>query len=290
SRPAGSDPGSYTLEWDEPPVLALVQPADQPPAHMLEVARAAEAAGLTEVWLWEDCFAASGLGAAAALLGGTERLSVGIGLMPTPLRAPSLTAMEIATLAEIFPGRFLPGMGHGVQDWMAQIGQRADSPITLLREQLAAIGALLDGEEVNTDGRYVHLDRVRLRFPPRVRPPLLVGGRGPRTLALGGELGDGLILDDAAPEGRADAARVREAVGIAADARDRGGRSGPLEVVVFLPTRPGATAREIADQAAVLGEAGATRVAPFAGGVDGPPAGGDEVRAFVDVLAEANRL
>ncbi|XVX21707.1 LLM class flavin-dependent oxidoreductase [Actinomycetota bacterium] len=272
------------------PVLALVQPADQPPDRMLEVARAAEAAGLTEVWLWEDCFAASGVGAAAALLGGTEQLSVGIGLMPTPLRVPSLTAMEIATLAEIFPGRFLPGLGHGVQDWMAQIGHKAASPITLLREQLTVIGALLEGEEVSIDGRYVQLDRVRLRFPPQTRPPVLVGGRGPRTLALGGELSDGLILDDAAPEGRADVARLREEIEIATEARDKAGRTGPFEVVVFLPTRFGAAPGEIAEQAEVLGEAGATRVAPFAGGVDGPPAGGDEVRAFVDVLAEANGL
>lgn len=181
--------------------VALIQPANQPPGLMIETARAAEAAGLDEVWIWEDCFAASAIAPATAMLASTKRLRVGIGLMPSPLRAPSLTAMELASIAAMFPGRLLPGMGHGLQDWMAQIGRRHDSPLTLLREQVSAIQSLLAGDEVSVDGRYVKLDRVRLTFPPPEPPPLLVGGRGPRTLALAGELADGVILDDAAPRG-----------------------------------------------------------------------------------------
>ena len=59
---------------------------------------------------------------------------VGIGLMPAPLRNVATAAMEIATLERLFPGRFVPVVGHGVQDWMGQIGARAESPLTLLRE------------------------------------------------------------------------------------------------------------------------------------------------------------
>jgi alkanesulfonate monooxygenase SsuD/methylene tetrahydromethanopterin reductase-like flavin-dependent oxidoreductase (luciferase family) len=50
------------------------------------VTRAAEEAGLEELWLWEDCFAESGVAPAAAVLGWTQRLRVGIGLLPVPLR------------------------------------------------------------------------------------------------------------------------------------------------------------------------------------------------------------
>jgi hypothetical protein len=39
--------------------------------------------------------------------------------------------MEIATLARAFPNRVRIGVGHGVQDWMAQIGAKVDSPMTL---------------------------------------------------------------------------------------------------------------------------------------------------------------
>lgn len=272
------------------PVVALVQPADQPPDRMLEAARAAATAGLEEVWLWEDCFAASGIAPAAAILSATDDLRVGIGLLPTPLRVPSLTAMEIASLAAMFPGRFLPGLGHGIQDWMQQIGARAASPLTLLREQVVAIRALLHGEELTTAGRYVELDRVQLRFPPSMVPPLFVGGRGPKTLGVAGAVADGVILDDVAPHGRADPARVAEAVGAVAAARAEAGRDGEPDVVAFLPTATGVTADAVAEQIGALGAAGVKRVAVFAGGVDGPPASGDEILAFVDTLASAAAL
>lgn len=271
------------------PVVALIQPADQPPDLMLDAARVAEAAGLEEIWLWEDCFAASGIAPAAAILAATDRLRVGIGLLPTPLRVPSLTTMEIATLAAMFPGRFLPGLGHGVQDWMAQVGARVASPVTLLREQLSAVRLLLRGEEVTTRGRYVVLDAVRLRFPPAVVPPVLVGGRGPRTLAVAGALGDGVILDDAAPGGVVAPARVAEAIGAVTAAWADAGRDGRPEVVAFLPTPDDVSAAPLAEQIGALAGAGVHRVAVFAGGVDGPPATGDRLTAFIQTLARAAR-
>lgn len=271
------------------PVVALVQPADQPPELMVEAAQAAEDAGLEEVWLWEDCFAASGIAPAAALLAATERLRVGIGLLPVPLRAPSLTAMELATLARMFPGRILPGLGHGIQGWMGQAGVRVRSPLALLREHTSAVRDLLAGEEVTVQGRYVELDRVRLRFPPEVQPPLLVGGRGPRTLALAGELADGVILDDVAPEGVADPRRAREAIARVETARRAAGRDGAPEVVGFLATAARLDPGHLREQVATLGRSGVTRVAVFAGGVDGPPGSGDRVLEMAEVLGRLKR-
>lgn len=276
-----------TSTQDHGPSIALVQPAYQPPDHMVTAARAAEQSGLSEVWLWEDCFYSSGIAPAAAILAATQRMRVGIGLLPVPLRAPSLTAMEIAAIARMFPGRFLPGLGHGVADWMAQAGVQVDSPLTLLREHLEAIVPLLQGAEVTRTGRYVSLARVRLNFPPQVVPPVYVGGRGPRTLALGAEFADGVILDDAAPEGRTDPARVRQVTEHLAATREAAGRAGRAQIVVFLPTRMSATAGQVAEEIAALHAAGADRVGAFAGGVDALPASGDDVLRFVDVLAAA---
>jgi len=132
--------------------VGLIFPPDQPPEALLEVARAAEDAGIPELWLWEDCFAESGIACAAAALAATDHLRVGIGLMPVPLRNVALTAMEVATLARMFPGRLLPGIGHGVLEWMGQAGVRADSPLTLLREYAVALRRLLDGEQVHRTG------------------------------------------------------------------------------------------------------------------------------------------
>jgi alkanesulfonate monooxygenase SsuD/methylene tetrahydromethanopterin reductase-like flavin-dependent oxidoreductase (luciferase family) len=165
-----------------------------PPERLREVASAADEAGLDELWLWEDCFLTSGIATAAAVLGWTRRLRVGVGLLPVPLRNVALTAMELATLHRLFPDRVEVGVGHGVQGWMAQVGARVESPVTLLREHLAALRALLGGETVTVDGRYVRLDAVTLDWPPPAPPAVFVGATGPRSLRLSGEAADGTIL------------------------------------------------------------------------------------------------
>jgi alkanesulfonate monooxygenase SsuD/methylene tetrahydromethanopterin reductase-like flavin-dependent oxidoreductase (luciferase family) len=149
-----------------------------PPERLREVARAADDAGLEELWLWEDCFWESGIASAAAALAWTERLRVGVGLLPVPLRNVALTAMEVATLHRLFPGRVTIGVGHGVQDWMAQVGARVESPMTLLREYLTALRALLRGEQLTVHGRYVRLDEVALDWPPASPPAVLAGATG----------------------------------------------------------------------------------------------------------------
>ncbi|MFD6057914.1 LLM class flavin-dependent oxidoreductase [Rhodococcus wratislaviensis] len=167
------------------------------PERLKDFARAAEDSGLDEIWLWEDCFKESGVASAAAALAWTERIHVGVGLMPVPLRNVALTAMEIATLARLFPGRVIAGIGHGVQGWMEQVGARAASPMTLLEEYTVALRALLDGESVSTDGRYVRLDDVKLDWPPAERVPLMLGGEGPKSIRLAARLGDGNLVTSA---------------------------------------------------------------------------------------------
>jgi 5,10-methylenetetrahydromethanopterin reductase len=97
-------------------------------------------------------------------------------------------------LDRMFPGRFVAGVGHGVQIWMGQVGARVESPMTLLREYAGALRQLLNGEQVSVKGRYVTLDEVALDWPPLTAPALLLGGTGPKSLHLAGELGDGTLL------------------------------------------------------------------------------------------------
>ena len=166
-----------------------------PPEQLRAAVEAAEAAGIDELWLWEDCFLEGGPTTAAAALAWSARITVGIGLLPVPFRNPALAAMELATLSRMFPGRLTVALGHGVQDWMRQVGAAVDSPMALLREHTSAVRSLLAGETVDVRGRYVSLDRVALDWPPARPPTLLVGARGPKTIALAGELTDGVLLD-----------------------------------------------------------------------------------------------
>jgi alkanesulfonate monooxygenase SsuD/methylene tetrahydromethanopterin reductase-like flavin-dependent oxidoreductase (luciferase family) len=226
-----------------------------PPERLRAVARAADEAGLDELWLWEDCFLESGIASAAAALAWTERVHIGVGLLPVPLRNVALTAMETATLVRLFPGRVSVGVGHGVQDWMAQVGAKPDSPVTLLREYLDALRALLRGERVTTEGRYVKLRDVALDWPPTTAltqdpthalsaqplavPAILAGATGPKSLRLCGEAADGSILvAGTSPEG------VIEARKLIDEGRAAAGRTDPHPIVIYLHAAAGPDAAQ----------------------------------------------
>lgn len=221
--------------------IGVVLRPQLPPEDLRAVAEEAEAAGFDQLWLWEDCFLESGPATAAALLAWTSRIRIGIGLLPVPLRNPAVAAMEIATLERMFPGRVIVALGHGVQEWMAQVGAAVRSPMTLLREHTTAVRDLLRGETVDVSGRYVRLDRVALDWPPAQPPTLMIGATGPKTVALAGELTDGVLLT-----AEADAAAVRAARELVGDRL----------VATYTEVAPG----QIADRVAELSAAGADTV------------------------------
>jgi alkanesulfonate monooxygenase SsuD/methylene tetrahydromethanopterin reductase-like flavin-dependent oxidoreductase (luciferase family) len=213
----------------------------QPPERLRFLAQAADAAGLDELWVWEDCFKESGIASAAAALAWTERIKVGVGLLPVPLRNVGLTAMEIATLDRLFPDRFVAGVGHGVQSWMGQVGARVESPMTLLREYAGALRRLLNGERVSVAGRYVTLDDVALDWPPLTPPALLLGGVGPKSLQLAGELGDGTMLGNALTDDE-----VREVCAVITKASAAGSTASTVHDILatqIVATGPGAQER-----------------------------------------------
>lgn len=220
------------------------------PSRIRDVARAAERAGLDDLWFWEDCFNAAGPSSAAIALASTESITVGIGLMPAPLRQVALTAMEISALQGAFPGRFVPVIGHGVQRWMAQLGVKPRSMLTLLTEYAVALRRLLSGEEVTVAGEYVTLDAVRLNWPP-AEERLLIGGEGPKTLALAATYGDGTMLTSAISEDR-----IRESIETVR--ANTGGR--PHEIVGHLMVFRGEGAAARAEEYLRMWPTGATAV------------------------------
>jgi alkanesulfonate monooxygenase SsuD/methylene tetrahydromethanopterin reductase-like flavin-dependent oxidoreductase (luciferase family) len=240
------------------PTIGVTFRPQSPPEELRDVARAAEAAGIAQLWLWEDCFCEGGLSTATAALACTERLNVGVGLLPVPLRNPALAAMEIATVARMFPGRFRPGLGHGVLEWMEQVGARVGSPMTLLREYTTAVRDLLHGRTVDVEGRYVRLRDVTLDWPPASPPPLLLGGRGPKTVGLAGEVADGVILDSVLTQDQ-----VREGVANAAAGSKAAGRTDePFDTVVFVEVDTTASDldAQIAESVTTLAGIGASTV------------------------------
>jgi len=224
-----------------------------PPERLRNAAVAAEDAGLDELWLWEDCFWGGAVPGCAAALAWTGGLRVGIGVLPVPLRNVATTAMDTAMLHRLFPGRVTVGVGHGVQDWMRQVGAAAESPMTLLREYVAALRALLAGDRLTIDGRYVRLEEVAVNWPPPAPPPVVLAAIGPRTLRLSGEVADGTILVGSGP------GEVRRARDLIDEGRAVGGRADAHCLIAQLETE-GRDAAATASAAAALAGAGADTV------------------------------
>jgi alkanesulfonate monooxygenase SsuD/methylene tetrahydromethanopterin reductase-like flavin-dependent oxidoreductase (luciferase family) len=175
-------------------------PRDLPIRDVLPYARRAEELGFDQVWVVEDLGWRGGLAQAASVLASTTSITVGIGIMPAGARNVCFAAMELATLAQLYPGRLITGIGHGMPDWMRQAGAWPASPLTLIKEYTTALRLLMRGEPGPANGRYVRCEGVVLTETPEIVPPVILGVRGPRSQAAAGEVADGVLLaEPAAP-------------------------------------------------------------------------------------------
>ena len=200
------------------------------PETLPDYARRAEELGFRELWVVEDCFFGSGVASAAVALACTSSIRVGLGIIPAVSRNAAFIAMEVATLARLYPGRFLPGIGHGVADWMRQIGAFPTSQLAALGETAEVARRLLAGDEVTFQGKHVSLDQVKLVFPPQQVPPILLGVRGPKSLVTSGRSADGTVLAELASPAYVRWAREQIKLG-----QMEAGREGaPHQVVVYM--------------------------------------------------------
>ncbi len=243
------------------PAFGVMYRRHRPPEDLAACARLVELEGFDELWVVEDCFWAGGMSAASVALAVTARLRVGFGIAPAVARNAAIAAMDAAGLARMFPARFVLGVGHGVADWMRQIGALPPSQLAALEETVDVLHRLFAGQRVTVDGAYVHLDDVELVFPPTSAPPVLVGATGPKSLDVAARVADGLMLPEASSP-----AYVRAAIQRAT----RGGVEPMCAVYVLFA---------VDDDASVAREAVAAAVDQFA------PGSGDWRLEMLDVDA-----
>ncbi len=197
-----------------PAKIGVLVPPHLPAGQLLGYAREAERLGFAEVWVAEDCFLHGGFAQAATILASTTSLQVGLGIVPAAARNVAFAAMEISTLAGMYPGRLTVGVGHGMQGWLDQASARPASPLTLLEAYITALRQLLAGQCLDVSGRYVRLSSVQLSHPPATVPPVFAGVRGPKSLGLSGRVAQGTILaEPVTPEYLAMVARHIDADG-----------------------------------------------------------------------------
>ena len=185
------------------PVIGFHASHEQIAPHtLLEDVRAAEHAGFgagmcsDHIAPWserhgESGFAWSWLGAALA----STDLSFGVVTAPGQRYHPAITAQAIATLGQMFPGRFWAALGSGEasnEHITGDVWPRKEVRDARLLECVEVIRALLRGEEVSHDG-LVRVDRARIWSLAEQTPALVGAAVSEQTAGVVGSWADGLI-------------------------------------------------------------------------------------------------
>lgn len=173
-----------------------------PPSALLRYAVAAEQAGFQAIHSsdhfhpWserqgESGFSFSWMGAAMQATG----LPFSMVCAPGQRYHPAIAAQAIATLSEMFPGRFSVELGSGEalnENITGDVWPQKEERNARLLECVQVIRRLLQGETVTHNG-LVRVKEARLYTLPAALPPLMATALSEKTAAWAGSWADGLI-------------------------------------------------------------------------------------------------
>ena len=160
---------------------------------------AAEQAGAEVLWVPE--LHRSATISAAALAAATEQAQIGTAIALAFTRSPMVTALEAMDLDEMTNGRFILGLGSGVQRlnelwhnarWGKPVGHMRET-VRNIRTFIAQAGT---GSPIALDGDYEPMNikgYERPFYQARTEIPIYLGAMGPAMTKLVGEIGDGWI-------------------------------------------------------------------------------------------------
>ena len=142
---------------------------------------AIERLGYSALWIPET-FGRDPFVMAARILGATDRIIAGGGIVNVWKREPMAAAAAARTLAELYPDRFILGLGVSAGPFMVRNGLKFAKPVSYMRDYLAGIR-----------------DAPFKAPVPAHEPPVVIAGLLPRMLRLGIEESDGIITALAPP-------------------------------------------------------------------------------------------
>ena len=157
----------------------------------------AEELGYTHAWfadsqmIWSDVYACLALAATR-----TSRIQLGTGVSIVGTRIAPVTAAAIASINRLAPGRTFLAIGSGNTAW--RLMGHKPMPLAELEDYVRVVRGLLDGEETDFTSRghttKIKFDAAHLGYLDLdSHIPIYVSGFGPRSQALAGKYGDGLV-------------------------------------------------------------------------------------------------
>ena len=205
-------------------------------SEQIELSQEAARLGYTSIWTNEgsgqDMFQICAQRWAASREVVPEGLATGIAVSPVMYRSPVAFAMSGGTLSQLTGGRFFMGIGSGGAyrpRTRQSMGLPRLSALSMMRDYLSTVKALVAGEQTDYQGDVVTLRGIKLDIDPPPQTPLYLGALGPEMLRLAGELADGACLNWCNPEQIA-WSRERIAEGAARVGRD----PGPIKMVEYI--------------------------------------------------------
>ncbi|MFI5841901.1 LLM class flavin-dependent oxidoreductase [Catenuloplanes sp. NPDC051500] len=182
---------------------AFVTPTARPPQQAVELAIAADAAGLDLVTFQDHPYQAAFHDAwtlMSYVASRTSRIRVSGNVLNLPLRDPAVLARSVASLDLLSGGRVELGLGAGAfWDPIVAMGGRRLTPgqaVDALAEGIEIIRSIWDTSErggVRVRGKYYTVDGAKRGPAPAHDIGIWVGALKPRMLALTGRLADGWL-------------------------------------------------------------------------------------------------
>ncbi len=174
--------------------------------ELLEFAVTAEDVGFDSVlvsdhfqpWRHEDGHAPHSLAWLGAFGERTSRAIMGTSVLtPTFRYHPSIVAQAMATLATLFPGRVMLGVGTGESlNEVPATGIKwpgFKERFGRLREAIDLMKRLWTEDRVSFEGTYYRTENATIYDRPAAPVPLYVAASGPTAARLAGRVGDGFI-------------------------------------------------------------------------------------------------
>ena len=170
---------------------------DYPQSRNIDFSHIAERLGFAEVWCAEESPAPGyrDLFVTATAVGlNTSRIRIVVGNVNPFSRNIGVLAVAINSLALLSKGRVNVSLAMGGVNPLLPLGLTYQQPLQSLRDMIGILRRLFQGETVNYQGVLGKLNNLVLDPPPPLPIDIFVGARGPKLLALAGELADGVNI------------------------------------------------------------------------------------------------